>query len=217
MKTNRQLIRKLDGSHFLGDEIHLRQGDMDGACGPYCLAMAMIALELTTKEEIITGRYHGNSKIAKLINSLEDFSGEYFFRNGANRKHLIESIKVAFNRNIDVHYHTQDVDGRDFRDFMNILVKKDVDFVCPVILGIDFGKNADWRHWVLAVGYEYNPNGPSSYLLLDPGAAKPRKGECWNAKLEEKGSGGPLPYKLTPNQGETYRIAMFDAIGLIPK
>lgn len=35
-----------DGSGGLcnvhGDKVHLRQGDMDGACGPYCLVMAML-------------------------------------------------------------------------------------------------------------------------------------------------------------------------------
>jgi hypothetical protein len=26
------------------DKVHFRQGDMDGACGPYCIAMSLLVL-----------------------------------------------------------------------------------------------------------------------------------------------------------------------------
>jgi hypothetical protein len=31
------------------EAVHLRQGDMDGACGPYALVMAMIAMGLAKR------------------------------------------------------------------------------------------------------------------------------------------------------------------------
>jgi hypothetical protein len=217
MKINRQVIRKPDGTRFLDDEIHLRQGDMDGACGPYCLAMAMIAMGLITRQEVTEGNYHGNSKIAKMIRYLEQSSGKHFFRKGTDRKHLHDAIKEAFKRDIELLYLDKNLQGKYFRDFMNIFIKDDADFVLPVILGVDFGKNTEWAHWVLVVGYEQNHAATASYLLLDSGADKPRKGECWNARLEEKGSGSPLPYVLTPNRGQAYRVSIFDALGFIPK
>ena len=176
--------------------------------------MAMIALGLTTKEEISNGRYHGNSKVAKLIKNLERFRGAYFFRKGTNRKHLHAAIKVAFNRNIDMHYLEHLPAGSDFRSFMDIFVN--MNFVFPAIVGLDFGQNIMFKHWVLAVGCEYHTDGSSSYLLLDPGRAPPRKGECWNAKLEIKPFGESLPYKLIPNQGEPSCVAIFDVLGLLP-
>jgi hypothetical protein len=217
MRIKRQLICKPDGSRFLGDEIHLRQGDMDGACGPYCLAMAMIGLGLSTREEITDAKYHGNSKIAKLIRTIELFRGEYFFRNGTDREHLNDAIRLAFDRDVELLYQKKGLRGKHFRDYMNIFVKDDADLVWPVILGIDFGKNAECGHWVLVVGYEHNPDGQSCYLVLDPGAEKPRQNECWNARLEEKGTGSPLPYIMTPNQGDSYRVGIFDALGFVPR
>lgn len=218
MNNIRQVIKKEDGSRFSGEEIHLRQGEIDGACGPYCLLMAVIALGLAEKNELICGRYHGNSKIAKLIKALEQSSGEYFFRNGANREHLNNAIKIAFNRDIELVYREgSSLSGRGFRGYMDLFVKDDVDLVWPVIIEISFGKNSPWSHYVLVVGYEHNPDGESRYLLLDPGTEKPRKGDCWNAKLEARGSGSPLPYIVTPNHGDSYRVAINDALGFIPK
>lgn len=33
------------------DYVHLRQGEMDGACGPYCVAMTLIALGVMSREQ----------------------------------------------------------------------------------------------------------------------------------------------------------------------
>jgi hypothetical protein len=218
MNVKRQLIKKEDGTRFLGDEIHLRQGDMDGACGLYCLTMAIIGLGLVDRDVIVSGEYHGNSKIATLIKELESLRGKYLFRNGVNRKYLRDAINVAFSRDVELLYpQDKDLSGKDFRSFINIFVKEDADKVWPVILEINTGKNTEWNHYVLVIGFEFNQEGESCYLLLDPGEEKPRLNECWNARLDEKGSGGTLPYWVKPNQGQPYRVAIKDALGFIPK
>ena len=33
-----------------GGAVHLRQGDLDGACGPYCVVMALLALKSGLQE-----------------------------------------------------------------------------------------------------------------------------------------------------------------------
>ena len=38
------------------NEVHLRQGDMDGACGPYCVAMALLMLGRMQRNEISPGK-----------------------------------------------------------------------------------------------------------------------------------------------------------------
>ena len=117
--------------------------------------MALIGLELTTKTELTGGYYHGNSKIARLIRNLE-IKNPYFFRAGTTKKDLEVAIQASFHKNIEVSYFKGT--GREFRDFANIFVK-DGEPVWPVILGIDFGKNADYGHWVLIIGHEQGVNG----------------------------------------------------------
>jgi hypothetical protein len=209
----RHTIRKDNGACFTGDEIFLRQGDLDGACGPYCLAMALIGLELTTKIELTGGYYHGNSKIARLIRNLE-IKNPYFFRAGTTKKDLEAAIQASFHKSVEVDYFKGT--GREFRDFANLFVK-DGDPVWPVILGMNFGKNADWGHWVLIIGHEQGINGESHYLILDPSGNPPKKNECWNAKIQAVGTGSPLPYQVTQSDGTEYRIALTDAVGFIPK
>lgn len=219
-RSTRKTIRKSDGTSFLHDEIHLRQGDLDGACGPYCLAMALISLELVDRETLISGSHHGNTKIAKLIRTLEERKGDYFFRNGTFNKDLDEAIKFSFGRDIEMEYFSKNeangLRGQDFRDFANFFVK-DENIVLPVMLAITYGKNAPWAHWVLVVGHEATSDGKQRYLVLDPGSEKPRSGECWNATIEAEGSGSPLPYQFTPNRGESYRIGLLDAVGFLPR
>ena len=36
-----------------GELVHLRQGDLDGACGPYCLFSALITLGLLQRDDLL--------------------------------------------------------------------------------------------------------------------------------------------------------------------
>lgn len=207
------VIKNRAGEPFNGSDIHLRQGEMDGACGPYCLAMALIALGLADKETLTSGSYHGNTNIARLIKSIENHRGRYFFRNGTEKIDFEMAIKNSFkNGQIDVQYLDESAAGQELRDLIYFSVANQN--VRPVIVGISFGASCNWGHWVLAVGLEKKTNDEEYVLLLDPGAAPPRSGECWNAKMKVFGSGGPLPYVVTPNRGKPYRIALIDAVQL---
>lgn len=208
-RTTRNLILKADRMRFSGEEIHLRQGDMDGACGPYCVVMALIALGFVDREDVAGLDYHGNTKVAKLMSHLENSNGQHLFKGGTVPKHFKEAINVSFGKEVEVDYLNFDaVPGSSFRDLTHKFVN--FDDVRPVILGIDYGKVTPGRHWILVVGYEENVDGSTRFLILDPSADKPRNKQCWNATLDIIGSGSPLPYIMTTNHEER-RVALVSA------
>jgi hypothetical protein len=210
----RHVMRNPQGSAIDGASVHLRQGDLDGACGPYCLAMALIAFGLAERDELIAGRYHGNRRFAKFLRSLEQDKGRHLFRKGTTRDDFQKAIDQAFRRHVSLSYLSDhNAPSINFRDFTEWFLKSDAG-VSPVILAIDFGKENAGKHWVLVVGWEETEDGGSSFLVLDPGGSPPRQRECWNVKIRAEGTGSPLPYLATPNQGADYRVRFIDAIGL---
>ncbi|MGV8371128.1 hypothetical protein C0046_07735, partial [Pseudomonas aeruginosa] len=65
-----------DGSGGLcnvhGDKVHLRQGDMDGACGPYCLVMAMLVRgQLRRRQAKGLERVDSRSRYGRLMKALD--------------------------------------------------------------------------------------------------------------------------------------------------
>lgn len=207
------IIRDSGGNHFDGADIFLRQGDLDGACGPYCVVMALIALGHTTYEEITNGGYHGNSKVGKFVRHIEQRAGAYFYRRGTSLRALSKSLVNTFGSHIAVSaIYGQNVLGSDVRQFLNQSFSAGQ--AIPVILRITYGTQCAWDHWVVVVGLESHSGGEAFYLILDPSGTPPRGGECWNAKIEANGTGSSLPYKVIPNRGDEYRVQFVEAISL---
>jgi hypothetical protein len=170
--------------------LHLRQGDIDGACGPYCLFMALMICGVARRDEI-TGSpvgIHGNSRLAKAFKLMEEYSS--LFRHGTDLKDLEKFVNNTYKKNVKAELcHDRGVSLRPF-------VEEHIKLNHPVILGLDWG--AVDGHWVLVIGLEFlvDINGKEilwRYLVLDP-SEPPSKVCAWNSVIEATGSGGIYPY-----------------------
>ncbi len=58
-----------------GDQIHLRQGELDGACGPYCIISALIALGLMRRSNVLENMatWKGSTREGRFRDALYDF------------------------------------------------------------------------------------------------------------------------------------------------
>jgi hypothetical protein len=170
--------------------LHLRQGSLDGACGPYCFFMAMITLglekhnKLTMLEEtpsskalfrMITKRSSTLIREGTVLNLMVKYAKEY------------ESCGLRYEKKCaDFHGNSRAAkDGKtrsykDVRDF----VTEHVLFGRPVILGTA-------EHWTLVVGLGYessetqDASDPRYFLLLDPNELSPVL-TAWNGIFDIK-------------------------------
>ncbi len=186
-----------NGKKIRGRDVHLRQGDADGACGPYCILMALIAAGIETRDRIISlSRSHGNSNFEKLMGKFDNKSGR-FFADGTMRTDLVEFLS---------HYRkiqTASIHGGSskVRTFLVDHIKQNH----PVILGLP-------SHWVLATGIsETHDNQLVSIYALDPGREPLNK--AWNLEIEGGGTGSPKPF-LVLTDGS--KVAFDDAFALWP-
>lgn len=167
--------------------VHLAQGDLDGACGPYCLFMALLILGVVRRDEIKPGA-DGGDDIEKLFKRLHRYGG--FFRDGTDVVELKRHLK-EFAPHLMVKATKSK--GVELRDWLEGHITEDH----PVILGLRWGGEA---HWVLVVGLEYETETETEtdelrrILVLDPGDPAPTV-SAWNGVVDARGSGGIYPYR----------------------
>lgn len=189
-------------------EVHLYQGSIDGACGPYCLFMGLLALGLVDRYELINLHDLGRKKSAgKLLHQLSKYDG--FFREGMDEYELKNHIESSYKSKLEVIKHNGT--GVDTKRFLEQNISKDI----PVILWV---KNNKMNHWILAVGLKYdNDNNITGYLALDPGEqALPRT--AWNTVVESFAHPGRYPYRYLSNKSDPdEKVAIAIALGLRKK
>ena len=158
--------------------VHLRQGELDGACGPYCMVMALIALGVLSREEACNmsewdartreGRFRDKLKsFGTLVNAGTDtydltWLAEGFARKGVWSEEVTGSKKSTLKR----------------------LIKAVDDWQIPILsLYWESGSG----HWLIVVGYqgiEYEEGFQLTHLLcLDPASEAPYI-SLWNAVIE---------------------------------
>jgi len=207
-----QVIRHLDlsesGPIALGpdggyQDVHLYQGSIDGACGPYCVFMGLLSLGLIDRG-VVTGLENVSKKtsLGKLLSLLSQYQG--FFREGTELEELESLLLNTHKTKLKLKRHNGK--GVDTRAFIEDAIVEDA----PVILRI---RNSNLDHWVLVVGIKYDADGGvTGYLVLDPDkqatAVTP-----WNGVILRKAQPGPFPYSyLTGNLKST--VALDYALGL---
>ncbi|RNC67343.1 MAG: hypothetical protein ED859_15085 [Desulfuromonadales bacterium] len=178
--------------------IHLRQGSIDGACGPYCLFMSLIICgaadyyDLTELE-----RLSKRTETGKSLNMMTQIAQDpALFRHGtsiltlkkltANYKDIAtDQIKAKIRSDAKTEKESSPKRVSDF--VLNHVIENK-----PVILWV---YNNDVSHWVLVVGLEFeNPDKrkdkiPSKFLILDP--SEPSPTICpWNGAIDTTGAGG---------------------------
>ena len=161
--------------------VHLRQGDLDGACGPYCMVTALISLGLLSRGEAIhMDQWDGRTREGRFRDALLAFGAltvegttggdllwltDFFKSTGLNAEFISGSKKQLFQQVTDA-----------------------IEQGKLAVVGVKW--QGGGAHWLLAVGHQgvAQVKGqeaelqPTHLLCLDPGQETP-KTSLWNAVL----------------------------------
>ena len=147
--------------------VHLRQGDMDGACSIYSLMMYMLILKCVRRNQVedLYDKIKKSPEIKSLFHEFFDKHG--LFRGGL----YFDNLKRMINRSFGtvVHAESYDAECTEFEESFKAQIKQTLDNNIPIMLGVDFKKGGG--HAVLAIGYECDEEGLFSIFCLDPGYA----------------------------------------------
>lgn len=165
--------------------LHIRQGELDGACGQSAVQMALMLLGIIDRDELDDPQGSGNKPLAKMWKR----AITYYFT-GTSPKEL-QSLLNPYQGVVSSRFVRKN-------QLDNTLACLAEDGVC--IVGIS---NKYFSHWVLAVGvsYPHEDLEPDALLLLDSDApASPLS--PWNAMLSIKGRKG-LKHHYASAEGDT--------------
>ncbi|EKT4456798.1 hypothetical protein ACF8Q9_13385 [Pseudomonas sp. TYF_15] len=165
------------------DYVHLRQGEMDGACGPYCVVMTLIALGVMSRDQARSlDSFDGRTRLGRFRENLMAF--------GALATEGTDGFDVSWL--VDVFKHVGvvttvlDVAPRRKTTIRNIADA--VDNRKIPIVGVEW-YCGQAGHWLLVIGYQgYKANDDDELqithlLCLDPTSEAPRV-SLWNAVIE---------------------------------
>lgn len=157
-----------------GEFIHLRQGDMDGACGPYALMMSLIINGVLEREDATSLDYvDGRTRLGKFKNNLFAFGA--LCADGTTAFEL-EWLTDCFQNKV-VADKSEGLSTKK----LTATVREYLDKNTPVILGVKW--QGGGGHWVVVVGYEKIEDQLTKLLVLDPGY--PQSNLCaWNSVIE---------------------------------
>ena len=152
---------------------HFKQGDLDGACGAYSIAMVLNILRVFEADELYSDTtYDRRTAEWKLIKALNE---EGLYRDGLDSEQIQHIITSNYSKYVNVQCVTKEND-------LIKLTQSWIDNENPIILRVDY--DAHHAHWIVAVGYVTEDNGnPTSILTLDPGSNSPHY--ClWNGIID---------------------------------
>lgn len=162
-----------------GDLVHLRQGELDGACGPYCVISALIAFGLMDRDDVVQNMHSwkGSSRKGRFRDALYAFG--VLNSEGTDGGDLLW-LTDYYKRMGLVGDH---VEGSKSQVFECVADAVELNKL-PIV-------EVHWQgggaHWLMVVGYqgEVGEDGIqlTHLLCLDPGQEAPIA-SLWNAVLE---------------------------------
>lgn len=162
------------------DQVHMRQGDADGACGPYALMMALITLGALERDAITDmSSSHGNSRVGKFRNALLDHGA--LISGGTNTFDLIGLADHFCGLGVTAGRTTGNK-----KTLVQCIQKNIADYEIPLVC-VSWSKREG--HWLMVVGHQgfYDEDDdhyqPTHLLCLDPLSEAP-KASLWNAVIE---------------------------------
>ena len=187
--------------------LHKRQGDMDGACAVYSLAMAMLCIGAVTSDDLdIYNHPDRRTPKGKLLSHFLDEQG--LVRGGYCFKTMAQEIRES-NFGIDVTRRAP----KENVDIINgIADYLDKDY--PVIISTDFDGGA---HALLAVGYETGDDDDkvTKLFCLDPSGEAPLY-SYWNCVINVSRTSGKARYPFDYiSQSQPYKVALGDFLVLM--
>lgn len=156
--------------------VHLRQGDADGACGPYCVLMALLALGLATRDAaMLTNGIDNRTRMGRVWATFSRWGP--LVCNGTDEENIAE-VLAAYGPNAVLHRPE-----RTGRKGVNDFILEHLNVNHPVVVGIE--AQGGGKHWVLAVGVDVGlgEDDAKRLLILDPGLEV--SSVCaWNSVIE---------------------------------
>lgn len=145
--------------------VHLKQGDLDGACAIYAVMMNLLVLGVVNYSDIcVNGHsYDKRYSIEKLKRDLLESKGLH--REGNDFEDLKNMLNKSYKQHIIVDYYEHEKEN----EIINIIddnIQNDI----PVVISVVFKGGA---HAMLSVGMEYEDEKPSKVLCLDPSSPAP--------------------------------------------
>lgn len=187
--------------------LHKRQGDMDGACAVYSLAMAMLCMGVVTNEDLqIYNCADKRTRKEKLLSHFLEEQG--LVRNGYSFVTMAKEIRAS-NFNINAIRKNP----KEYADVINEIADF-LDEDNPVIISTEFGNGA---HALLAIGYETEDNDDkiTKILCLDPSEEAPLY-TYWNCIIDVSRTGGKLEYPFVYiTSTQSYKVALGDILVLL--
>lgn len=187
--------------------LHKRQGDMDGACAVYSLAMAMLCMGVVTNEDLqIYNCADKRTRKGKLLSNFLEEQG--LVRNGYSFVTMAKEIRAS-NFNINAIRKNP----KEYADVINEIADF-LDEDNPVIISTEFGNGA---HALLAIGYETEDNDDkiTKILCLDPSEEAPLY-TYWNCIIDVSRTGGKLEYPFVYiTSTQSYKVALGDILVLL--
>jgi hypothetical protein len=167
-------------------EVHLRQGDLDGACAVYSTMMTLILIRAVKQSDVqnLNTKHDKRSSIGRLVKVMLDSHGLHRQGNylgGVSENSIERMLKENFSRKVIPKYF--DLNGKESVGKIKELIARNH----PIVVGITFKRR--FEHAIVAIGYEVDENDRLTKIFcLDPGYQKPMF-TYWNSVIEiDKGS-----------------------------
>ena len=214
LKMHKSLVASADGPVAVQAgkppvKVLLTQGDLDGACGQYCVWMALIALGLASRDWLTEENGKGADRaqgMAWKLGAKGFFSGIGYI----GVKRMLKPYKSRVVREVS------NLKGNRLVSYL--LDKLNQNALCLVGVKTDDRK---LDHWVLAVGIAGERRDGQFHakelLLLDPSYG-PVPGRQWNATLSVIESGTKvMNRKLQTPDGKTTLVKVDQAVAVALK
>lgn len=166
------MCKKRSGRSY--QKAHYRQGDLDGACGAYSIAMVLNIIGVFEADEIYSNSDKSDNRFAerRLIKALNE---QGLYRDGLNSDDIQEILYKNYSKYVYIQTFTKEEDD------ISEIIKDNLNENAPVILRLGFDKQNG--HWVVVIGYETNELGDIiAFLTLDPSVSSPTF-SLWNGVL----------------------------------
>lgn len=147
-------------------QVHLRQGELDGACAVYSAFMALICIGVVKYNDIAVygNTYDKRYGIERLKKELFELKGLH--RDGNDFSGIKQNLEKGYRKHITVE-HYESSDEQEIFEIINKTLQEDI----PVVISCMFSGGA---HAMLAVGVEYDDKGKHCKILcLDPDTTAP--------------------------------------------
>lgn len=150
----------------INNSVHIKQGDLDGACSVYSLMMYFIILKIIRRNQL-EDLYNNIKKSPEVECVFHEFFDKHgLVRNGFYFNQLKKMLKRTSLNLLTAESWDENSEEYNNNGFVQ-QIQTIIDMNRPIMLGINF--KGGGAHAVLAIGYEKNTEGVVYIYCLDSG------------------------------------------------